>query len=152
LRHKATLRRISLSNIDLSDIPEYPGRNWLHVLTRLNQELPKLRELKLRGDFFTDTLPHMSFDTTSDRGLSEATCYHDALQDFVINGGLFSMRDQTVSPEGGNPSGKTLLRAGLPHDATEPDDPVLDYAEDDFEDRICDSYGRVFDVRRWQMS
>jgi hypothetical protein len=150
MRHRATLRCLALSNIDLTDDPDEPGNDWQHLLTKLSRRLPKLRKLKLRGEFSILGRCHMNFDVSSDCDSyykQRGACYHDALQDFVINGGKFPLTNLDVPSGVDNSSGEALLRSGLPHDDTEPDDPVLDYAEDDFENRMYDSCERV-DLRQ----
>jgi hypothetical protein len=144
LRHRATLRRLALSNIDLTDDPHVPGNDWQHLLTRLSRKLPKLRELKLRGRFYTDGWIAMSFDAASGRDPGIMAYSQNALQNFVINGGSFPMKKFEMPYGVVNSSGETILRSGLPNDDMEPDDPARDYEADEFDDRIYESCGRIY--------
>jgi hypothetical protein len=144
LRHRTTLRRLALSNIDLTDGRNIPGNDWQHLLTRLSRKLLKLRELKLRGQFYTDGWIAMSFEAASDRDPGLPAYSQDALQDYVINGGSFPMKHVGTPSGVDNPSGESLLRSELPHDDFEPDDPARDYEEDGFDDRIYDACGRIY--------
>jgi hypothetical protein len=127
LRHKATLRRLKLSNIELLG----PGEtDWKYVLTKLSGQLPKLRIFKLSG-----TLDEFDGDAIE---LQEPppwkiAPYKDALENFVVKGGDFPT---TEDPEeewyrNENPD---WVPSGLPDDDKEADDPTLVYNPDVFDD------------------
>jgi hypothetical protein len=118
LRHKATLRRLYLSNLQLTA----KGRtNWRTVFTMLSAQLPNLRVVRLTGGFLRnrcsdDALPGDPFMTRS---------YTDSLEDFIIHGGIWPTKSsQVVRPEGSDE---------LSDDCMELDDPARDYDHDEFD-------------------
>lgn len=131
LRHKATLRRLSLSNISLLDF----GASWVEIFTRLSCQLPQLRCLKLRGAFY--------LNGDNEIELEEAGCespriapYREALENFILKGGEYPTDDETILPDEGDYPDENYRRPGLRQDNTEPDDPMLDHDSDEFDTRI----------------
>ena len=118
LRHKATLRRLYLSNLQLTA----KGQTyWRTVFTMLSAQLPNLRVVRLTGGFLRnrcsdDALPGDSSMTRS---------YTDSLEDFIIHGGIWPTKSsQVVRPEGSDE---------LSDDCMELDDPARDYDHDEFD-------------------
>ena len=131
LRHKATLRRLYLSNISLFDFEA----SWVEVFTRISCKLPQLRCLRLRGAFYSNG--------DSEIGFEEAGCesrriapYRDALENFILKGGEYPTDDETILPDQADYPDENYRRPGLRQDNTEPDDPMLDYDSDEFDTRI----------------
>lgn len=131
LRHKATLRRLYLSDISLNDLDD----DWRDVFTRLSGQLPQLRRIKLRGNFYIDVQCEIRFEHAGLESRRIAP-YRDALENFVLKGGEFPTNDINILPDQANYPDESYRRPGLPEDNTEPDDPELDYDSDEFSIRI----------------
>lgn len=127
LRHKATLRRLKLSDIELLG----PGEtDWKYILTRISGQLPKLRIFKLSG--LLDEVDGEAIDLSEPPSWKIAP-YKDALENFVVKGGDFPT---TEDPEeqwyrNENPD---WVPSGLPDDNKEADDMKLVYKPDVFDD------------------
>lgn len=97
LRHKATLRRLSLYNIQLMEWEN----GWKEVLTRLSGHFPELRQVKLRGTFYVSDEYDFSFDIAGFESRRTAP-FRDALEDFVVKGGDWPSEDPEVLPDRGD--------------------------------------------------
>jgi hypothetical protein len=128
MRHKSTLRRLSLSDILLLD----DHSSFSEVFTRLSGQLPKLRKVELRGTFHGDLTPtgELEFERL-DMNL-RIDPFRDALENFIVKGGEYPAADREGSPQYGFPD-KSYVPPGLPDDDKEPDDPALDYDRDEFD-------------------
>ena len=82
LKHQRQLRRISLSTIVLL------SGTWESVFRRLSGQLPKLRKVKLRGEFCGDEGNGFDFDT-SDYPAYRRHMLRDAIERFILEGGDF---------------------------------------------------------------
>lgn len=98
MRHKATLRRLSLSDIVLLDGDDV---DWKDVLTSLSGQLPELRKIKLRGAFFLGDEVQLSFEGAGVESRRIAP-YRDALENFVVKGGPWPSGDPNVLPDQGD--------------------------------------------------
>ena len=123
LRHKATLRRLSISDIHLVD----PGRNWPSFFDAIAGKLPNLRKVKLRGRLTSFTRPGRDFQFQTPGAGSIGV---SDIEDFVLKDGT-SFWDQDYDRN------HWFLRrvegyvpCGLPEDNTEPDGPILEYEQD----------------------
>ena len=121
LRHKATLRRLSLCSLHLTTKDQ---SDWQTIFTMLSAQLPRLHVVKLAGDFLINRLVDFSLD--SDPRTTHS--YRDALEDFVLNGGEWP---QELSPVM-RPEGREMLPE-IPDDYMQLDDPALDYDSDEFD-------------------
>jgi hypothetical protein len=149
LRHKTTLRRLSLSDIHLRDawIDGPPG--WRSALIIIAGQLPHLRKVRLRGYLSSSQSASLYFGSPGEDP------WRDVVENFVLKGGASPWGDHSISdreflPEGntesnpwGGPSSTRRDRelptqgkcvpSGLPEDNTESDDPILDYELDSFD-------------------
>jgi hypothetical protein len=149
LRHKTTLRRLSLSDIGLRDLlgPAPPG--WRAALVAIAGQLPHLRKVRLRGCLSSSRMANLNF------GSPNAHPWRDVVENFVLKGGAPPWGDHSVSdrkpllqddtesdPCGdpgitcgyrGLPAHGKCVPSDLPEDNTESDDPMLDYEPDDFD-------------------
>ena len=136
MRHKATLRRLSLSDILLLD----DHSSFREVFTRLSGQLPELRQVHLRGTFHGDLTPtgEIRFSRTG-RHLT-IDPFRDALENFIVKGGEYPINDRDFDGIGSPTpvcryeiAKKCWVQSGLPDDDKEPDDPALDYDRDEFD-------------------
>lgn len=128
MRHKATLRRLSLSDIILAN----DQVSWRKVFTRLGGQLPNLCRARLCGSFgrVEDFYPplQLGFRTFEH---DCATPFRDALENFIVKGGHYpaNLPLETHDPD------ETYVPPTLPADKKEPDDPALDYESDELDDQ-----------------
>jgi hypothetical protein len=118
LRHKATLRRLSLFDISLTN--EGPTAiDWRTVFTTLSAQLPHLRIVRLGGEFDRNEIVEFFCD--------DNYIWVEALQNFIFKGGEWPL----YIP---NPSKRTFRppRLEISNDDMEMDDPAQDYKHDEF--------------------
>ena len=136
MRHKATLRRLSLTDILLLD----DHSSFREVFTRLSGQLPNLRHVHLRGTFHGDLTPTCELRFVSTGRHVTIDPFKDALENFIVKGGGFPVDDRvnnrldspTPVRRYGIPD-KDWVQSGLPDNDKEPDDPALDYDRDEFD-------------------
>ena len=128
LRHKATLRRLSLSWLTLPTENAHPT-TWRNVFTMLSGQLPKLQIVRLRGKF---GLVNATMDWFPQIDVNSDSHYQHALENFVLNGGEWPEKSSAVVL----PEVSDKLRF-LSNDCMEPDDPARHYKPDEF-DRLDD--------------
>lgn len=121
LRHKTTLRRLSLSDIYLRDFwgPGPPG--WRAALATIAGQLPHLRKVRLRG--YLSSSQNVALDFRS----PDEDPWRDIVEDFVLKGGASPWGDHS-STRGDREFAAhgRCVPCGLVEDNTESDDPMLD--------------------------
>lgn len=132
LRHKATLRRLNLSYM------HFPSQEtWVDVFTKIGGKLPKLQEVRLRGDFDSLGQKEFHFDILG----ADSRRIHpqrDALETLILKGGevpedLYQLPFKTCYPHeqpGYMPPGKSDNDL---NDKYEEDDPALTYDSDEID-------------------
>ena len=131
LRHKATLRRLYLSNISLFDFEA----SWRDVFHKISGKLPQLRRLRLRGAFYSANEVEIGFEPAGSESHRIAP-YRDALENFILNGGDFPTDDDNILPDQADYPDESYRPPGLRQDNTESHDPMRDYGWDEFDMRI----------------
>lgn len=91
LRHKATLRRLSLSRIHL--LGRLPGGGWRSTLTAIAGQLPNLQKVRLSG-YLTSM---WGFDL--DHQCPETRPQRAEVEDFVLKGGASPWNDRNRASE-----------------------------------------------------
>jgi hypothetical protein len=127
LRHKITLRRLTLSDIHLLG----PGLGWRSVLTAIAGQLPNLRKIRLRGTLTSRLGMEFNFCVYNGEK-SEVQPGRDDVENFVLKGGG-PIWDHDYKAKPRHFPVKGYVPPGLPEDNTEPDDPKLDYEPDEFD-------------------
>lgn len=79
LRHKESLRRLSLSHLDLV------AGEWESAFRRIGGKLPKLRKIKLRGSFLESGAPHLHFGIPGEASQDDPMC--DTIEECILYGG-----------------------------------------------------------------
>lgn len=131
LRHKATLRRLYLFNISLSD----DDGSWHEVFDSISCQLPQLRRLRLRGAFYSGNAIEIAFEPAGSESRRIAP-YRDALENFILKGGDFPTDNEDILPDQADFPDESYRPPGLRQDNTKPDDPMRDYGYDEFDMRI----------------
>lgn len=116
LRHKATLRRLSLGWVSLINRGVTP---WRTVFTRLSGQLPKLYFVSLSGELCENGRKKLTLNTY----------FRRALEEFVMKGGQWPSSRSSANRR----SGRSNLLLNLPDDNMERDDPARHYKRDEFD-------------------
>lgn len=92
LRHQTKLRRLSLSDIVITD------GEWTSLFTRIAGKFPRLQKVKLSGEFW-QRVP--GFRMWSDPGFTvkPKSLLRDAMQVYVRKGGIFPIDDGTLGED-----------------------------------------------------
>ena len=132
LRHKTTLRRVSLRHVSLRE--RQPS--WRNVFTRISCQLPHLNKLALEGEFHRDSHPQLLFGYAS-----AALSYSKAMEKFVIRGGAYPSwtaikRQLLYGPSAEESANESVdsVPWNPPEDDLQPDDPKLDYSTDEYDE------------------
>lgn len=128
MRHKSTLRRLSLCDILLLD----DRSSFREILTRLSGQLPNLRTVELRGTFRSDLTPIGELISELEDKYLRTDPFRDALVNFLVKGGDYPDQGRVGSPQYGILD-KSYVPPGLPDDDKKPDYPALDYDPDEFD-------------------
>jgi hypothetical protein len=129
LRHKATLRRISLVRMFLAKV----RLSWRDVFTRISCQLPHLHRVNVSGEFSRKSRPPIVFGH-SDPYASPS--YSKAVEAFIIQGGTYPSEDE-ISESDTEESDDELPYGLVDHD-TPLDDPKLEYESDEYDEYIED--------------
>jgi hypothetical protein len=140
LRHKDTLHRLTISNIHLIT------RDLKQFFQSIAGRLPNLRKVTLRGlSAHSGTWENVEYDEPLGATSPDNTLVRYDIESFVLNGGLvpawgshFAMGDADSADWGERIATKSedCMRPSRPEDNTMADDPALDYAWDEFDDRF----------------
>jgi hypothetical protein len=140
LRHKETLRRLTISNIQYSTYYLY------RFFQNIAGQLPNLRKITLRG--FSD--PHLpwsdaDYDVPLGANSPDDSLVRDDFENFVLSGGLVPDWESHFTLGGADSEDwgvwiatkrEDCMRPCLPKDNTMADHPTLHYAWDEFDDRF----------------
>lgn len=133
LRHRATLRRLSLSNLMLAN-----QDSWMQVFSRPAGQLRNLKAVKLRGNFSDLGGPEFRFEQPGQQpGLIIPA--RDALENFIVTG---RERPDPMDLWAGNDLSRhahvpeDYTPPGLPDDDMLLDDPASEYEPDEFDNWI----------------
>lgn len=155
LRHKETLRRLSLQNMLLgaychdSDMQSWPG-----FFTRIAGRFANIHQVKIRGFLFERKELVMNWCAPQASGSSETELFcpaRDAIENFILTGGALPW-DQIVLGEPDlltprwEPKGEDYVAPGIPDRDRPVDDPAREYEEDEFDDdRTADDLARDYE-------
>lgn len=98
LRHKETLRRLALSEIEII------GGTWESTLSRIGGKLTKLKKMKLRGHIRDDQVEYFFGDHELDQDRVDA--FRDSIESYILYGGQMPelLPDHTaLGPDDGKP-------------------------------------------------
>jgi len=133
LRHKQTLRRLTLSHIHMVTVDLH---QFFHNVAGW---LPELRKITLHG--ITDPQPWgpPGFRARVTQGSPDNSLVKYEVENYMLNGGIppqWNNHFNWVGSEVIATQKEDYLQSGLPEDNTISDDPKLDYAWDEFDDRF----------------
>ena len=147
LRHKATLRRLTLSHIHLSDM------NLEQFIDSIAGQMPHLRQVTLRG--INDSIFWYNPQDSRVNPKNEERDREDlryAVESFVLGVGPRPLWDEFFEMAWEEPLNYGFVKKSgkrhkykpptLPEDDAMPDDPKLDYAWDEFDDRMSMVIGK----------
>jgi hypothetical protein len=136
LRHKDTLRRLTISNINLIT------QDLKHFFQNIVGRLPNLRKVTLCGlSAHTQPWRNVEHDEPLGAKFPDNSIVRYDVESFVLNGGLVPDWDShfTDSVDWGvwiATRREDYMQPSLPEDNTMADDPALDYAWDEFDERF----------------
>jgi hypothetical protein len=133
LRHKDTLRRLTLSHIHMVT------EDFRQFFRNIAGQLPELRKVTLHG--ITDPEPWgpPGRKSTGAKEFYDNSLVKYEVENFVLSGGVppqWQNRFTWVGRQVIVTQKEDYLQSGLPEDNTMPDDPKLDYTWDEFDDRF----------------
>lgn len=130
LRHKTTLRRISLSNMSIAKARP----SWRGVFARISCQFPHLQETNLYGEFSREERPSILFEY---KGSTDSS-YGKAMSDFIVRGGTYPSKNsirrrphESDADERKDGTPRDLPDANIPSD-----DPASDYESDEYDDHV----------------
>ena len=130
LRHKATRRRLSMSNMSLATVRP----SWRGLFTRISGQLPHLHKVNIHGGFHRDNRPSTFFEH---KCATESRAFNQALQEFTLRGGKYPT-ENSVRRQARQSAADKIDHYPLPHVMsnieTLSDDPMLNYESDDYDD------------------
>jgi len=130
LRHKATLRCLSISNMSLATVRP----SWRDVFTRISGQLPRLHKIIIHGGFYREYRHPIFFEHNYS---TESMAFNQAMEEFILRGGKYptenSVRRRARQSEAGG-IGHDSLPHILSEDETLSDDPALDYEWDEWDE------------------
>ena len=129
LRHKATLRRLSLSYVSLVKVKP----SWREVFTSISCQLPHLYKVNVYGEFQREFHPPILFEH---KGSATSTSYNRAIEDFILRGGTYPTEDSVRrrARESDVDESDEYSLYGVSDDDIASDDPILDYESDEYDD------------------
>lgn len=130
LRHKATLRRLSLSELQLAE-----PISWLDVFAKFAGQLPNLRKATLRGMFSDLNHVRRTFDF-DDPGTKSFMPARDLVEDFIVKGGERPVNVHQLLEDTSQRKPEGYVPPGSPMENIESDDPVLEYDSDELDEMI----------------
>jgi hypothetical protein len=142
LRHKETLRRLSLCNMSLatSQYSHYIS-SWRNVFTQIAGRLPNVHKVRLRGFFFQRKVLAMDWSMPQTPEASEAKLFcpaRDAIERYILMRGAMPWgqivlgEHDMLTPRWELKDGD-YVAPGIPDDDRPRDDPARDYEEDEFD-------------------
>ncbi|KAM0710479.1 hypothetical protein Q7P35_002842 [Cladosporium inversicolor] len=129
LRHKATLRRLSISNMSL--VQARPS--WREVFTRMSCQMPHLQTVNIHGAFHREDRPSVFFNH---QWSTESKAYNRAMEEFILRGGKYPTHTSArrrASLSGADEDHYYPQRV-LSNSDTLSDDPALDYEPDEYDE------------------
>jgi len=141
LRHKKTLRRLSLQNLMLGAFRHSHNKSWPTLLTYLAGRFPNLHKVTIRGFFFERKYLMMNWSMPQTAGVTETEMCcpaRDAVENFILMGStppwlhpLSETRD--LQKPRWEPKGEGYVAPGIPDNDRPLDDPAREYKEDEFD-------------------
>lgn len=130
LRHKETLRRLSMSNMSLPAVRP----SWRDVFTRISGQLPRLHKVNLHGGFHREYCHPIFFEYNYS---TESMAYTQAMEMFILRGGKYPT-EHSIRRRARQSEAVEINRYSLSHvlsnNETLSDDPALDYEPDEYDD------------------
>lgn len=142
LRHKETLRRLSLCNISLAtSLYSHYISSWRNVFTQIAGRLPKLQIVRLRGFFFQRKVLAMDWNMPQTPEASEVELFcpaRDAIEKYIMTGGTLPwgqiiLGEHDMLTPRWEPKDGDYVAPGIPDDDRPRDDPARDYEKDEFD-------------------
>jgi hypothetical protein len=142
LRHKETLRRLSLCNmvLETSQYSHYIS-SWRNVFTQIAGRLPNIHQVSIRGFFFQRKVLAMDWSMPQTPEASEAKLFcpaRDAIERYILMGdampwGQIILGEHDLLKPRWELKDDDYEAPGIPDDDRPRDDPARDYEEDEFD-------------------
>lgn len=143
LRHRPTLRRLSLQNMRLAKYRHVSNmRSWPDVFSSIAGRLPKLHNVAIRDFFFERFALVMNWcmplQTSESAGIELICPAREAIENFILMGstlpwGQILRGELDLLTPRWEPKGEGYVAPGIPDDDRPLDDPAREYEEDEFD-------------------